>query len=119
MDKKALTYGFIVGGIAGAISALLSAPSSGKDLRKQISHTKNEWMITLKEMTKNVQELKNSIYVLTSEGKDMAVKLVSDVKSTLSEWQNNIEGNKENIINEVQALKDSIDELELKIQERK
>lgn len=116
MDKKALTYGFIIGGIAGALSALLAAPTSGRELRKQLANSKNEWISTAKEMTKNVNDLKSSIHVLTSEGKDMAVKLVADVKTTISEWQNNIEGNKEKIFTEVQALKTSIDELESKIQ---
>lgn len=116
MDKKALTYGFIIGGIAGALSALLAAPTSGRELRKQLANSKNEWISTAKEMTKNVNDLKSSIHVLTSEGKDMAVKLVADVKTTISEWQNNIEGNKEKIFTEVQALKASIDELESKIQ---
>ncbi|MGE8205135.1 YtxH domain-containing protein [Heyndrickxia sp. NPDC080065] len=118
MDKKAFAYGLIVGGFAGAISALLSAPSSGKALRKQLADSKKEWVSTVKDMTKNVNELKNSIQVLTTEGKDMAVKLISDVKTTISEWQNDIEPNKESIFREVQALKDSIEDLEQKIQKR-
>ncbi|QQZ08294.1 YtxH domain-containing protein [Heyndrickxia vini] len=118
MNKKMFAYGIIVGGIAGTLSALLTTPTSGKELRKQLSDSKNDWMSSAKDITKNVHELKNSIHVLSSEGKDIAIKFVSDIKSAISDWQNNIEENKESIFHEVQALKDSIEELESKIQER-
>ncbi|GIN37979.1 YtxH domain-containing protein [Heyndrickxia oleronia] len=119
MNKKSLLFGLIVGGVAGSITALLSAPSSGKELRQQLTNSKDEWIATVKDMTKNANELKKSIHVLTTEGKEMAVQFITDVKSSISEWQNNIETNKENIYSEVQSLRDTIEQLESQIKKEK
>lgn len=40
MNGKALVTGILVGGVVGAATALLTAPSSGKELRTQVKESK-------------------------------------------------------------------------------
>lgn len=119
MNKKLLTYGFIIGGAVGAATALLSAPLSGKELRSQVKETRDDWLRIANEFKENAAELKESVSSLTKDGKEIIQDLATDMKTAVAEWQQDIEPTKEAMQNEIKNIQQTISELEGKLQEGK
>lgn len=72
---KGFLIGSLVGGVAGALTALLLAPKSGSELRKDIADTSTDWYG------------KASDYIHSVEG-----KVGSAIKSTMNEGKARAEG---------------------------
>lgn len=114
MNKKSLAYGFLFGSIAGAITALFAAPTSGKELRYQIKDKADDWANNLTDIRLNLTRLKNSFSKLSNEGKEIAIEIVHDIKTSINEWQKEIEPTKQSLFNELKEIQKTIEELELK-----
>ncbi len=74
---KGLLVGFLAGGIAGAVVALLYAPKSGKEFREDIK-TKSDGY--LDEADKYLADAKDKAREVINEGKKKSDKLISDAK---------------------------------------
>ncbi len=74
---KSLLIGFLAGGVVGAIVALLYAPKSGKELRKDIRDKSNEYY---EDVEKYFTEARDKAKDLINEGKKKSEKLISDAK---------------------------------------
>ncbi len=119
MNKKMLTYGLLVGGAVGAAAALLYAPLSGKELRKQMRESKDEWIKIASEFKENATDLKESVTKLSLDGKEIIKELATDVKMAVEEWQHEIEPTKEAMQTEIKNIQKTIAELENKLEEGK
>ncbi|WP_158598228.1 YtxH domain-containing protein [Falsibacillus albus] len=115
MNKKIFSYGLLFGTAIGAVSALLSAPSSGKELRTQLQESGDEWLNTLKEIKVNVQGLKDSVAKVSKEGKDTILQLTSDIKEIVQQWQLDSKPNKDQLKLEIAEIQQTIAELESEI----
>lgn len=78
---KGLLLGFITGGIVGAAIALLYAPKTGKELRSQIRHKKDE---LIDDTSEYLQIAKTRASDLINEGKRKSEELISDAKKKAS-----------------------------------
>ncbi len=87
MNGKALITGILVGGVVGAATALLTAPSSGKELRTQVKESKNDWVKMATELKEDVMDIKDSVTKVSKEGKEVIKELAADVKVAVEEWQ--------------------------------
>lgn len=114
-----LTYGLFLGGAVGAAAALLYAPLSGKELRKQMKENKDDWIKIANELKENATELKESVTKLSKDGKEIIKELATDVKTTVEEWQHEIGPTKEAMQTEIKNIQKTIAELEDKLQEGK
>jgi len=114
MNKRSLTYGFLFGSVAGAIAAIFTAPTSGKELRYQIKEATDEFAENLKDIRLSLNHLKNSFSKLTGEGKEIAIEIIHDIKTSINEWQKDIEPAKQSLFNELKEIQKTIEELELK-----
>lgn len=114
MNKRSLGYGFLFGSIAGAITALLAAPTSGKELRVQLKETADDWASNLQDIRLNLTRLKNSFSKLSGEGKEIAIDIIHDIKTSINEWQKEIEPTKQSLFNELKEIQKTIEELEIK-----
>src|SRR5258706_11151334 len=74
---KGLFIGFIAGGVVGAITALLYAPKSGKELRSDIKRKAGDFAEDASEYVKSARA--KTIDVI-NEGKNRSDQLVSDAK---------------------------------------
>lgn len=119
MNKKALAYGILIGGVTGAVTALLTAPLSGRELRSQVKETKGEWIRIAHDLKEDAMEVKDSVARLSKEGKVIIQELASDVKIAVQEWQKDIEPNKDLLQDEMNEIRETIAQLELKLQETK
>ncbi|MCR2821074.1 YtxH domain-containing protein [Lederbergia panacisoli] len=119
MNTKALAYGILVGGVVGAATALLTAPSSGKELRSQLKESKGEWIRIAQDLKEDAMDIKNSVAKVSKEGKEIIKELAGDVKMAVEEWQRDIEPNIEAMQEEMREIQNTIAQLEQKLQEEK
>ncbi len=75
--KKGLLIGFFTGGALGAALALLFAPKSGKELRRDIKEKSDEY---LDEAEKYISQAREKAVEVMNEGKRRSEKLVKDAK---------------------------------------
>ncbi|RDI47871.1 YtxH domain-containing protein [Falsibacillus pallidus] len=115
MNKKIFSYGLLVGAAVGAVSALLTTPSSGRDLREQLQHSAEEWLEMVKDMKVNVVNLKDSVAKLSAEGKETILQLTSDIKEIVQQWQMESKPIKEQLDKEIAEIQRTIEELESEI----
>lgn len=75
--SKGLLIGFLAGGTIGAITALLLAPKSGKELRADIKQKSEEYF---DEAEKYLAEAKDKARDLINEGKKKSERIIYDAK---------------------------------------
>jgi gas vesicle protein len=80
--SKGLMIGFLTGGIVGAAIALLYAPKSGKELRKDIKNKADEYY---DEAEKYLDVAKDKATEVMNEGKKKSEVIVADAKRKASE----------------------------------
>ncbi|MBW8349640.1 YtxH domain-containing protein [Bacillus sp. IITD106] len=119
MNTKALAYGVLIGGVVGAAAALLTAPSSGKELRNQLKESKGEWIRIAQDLKEDAIDIKNSVAKVSKEGKEIIKELAGDVKMAVEEWQKEIEPNISAMQEEMREIQNTISQLEQKLQENK
>jgi gas vesicle protein len=81
---KDLLLGVIVGGVIGALTALLAAPKSGRELRNDITEQVN----TVSEKT---QQAVNTVSDKTSEWVGKVQEAAKDVIESVRSWRENSE----------------------------
>lgn len=78
-DKnKGLFLGFLVGGAIGAILALLYAPKSGRELRRDIKEKADGY---IEDAEKYVSDAKEKAKNLINEGKKKSEKIIDEAKT--------------------------------------
>jgi len=106
-EEKGFANGFLLGilagGITGGLIALLYAPKSGLELRKDISDKKNELIEDAEQYYTNAKVKANEIL---TDGKRKAEELVEDAKRKANEISST---GKEKISKIKDALKSGID----------
>jgi gas vesicle protein len=112
MKAKSLLLGFLIGGTAAGISTLLSAPSSGRDTRKMIKDNKEVLGSQLTELKTDFMDLKRSVSYASIQGKSALSDFVSDIKYSVSNWQNEIRPQKLELQRDLQSIEQSLTELE-------
>jgi gas vesicle protein len=75
---KGLLIGLLAGGIVGAAIALLYAPKSGRELRKDIKDKTDDY---IGEADRYIADAKHKAKDLINEGKKRSDKLIQDAKS--------------------------------------
>jgi len=75
--SKGLLIGFLAGGTIGAITALLLAPKSGRELRADIKQKSEEYF---DEAEKYLAEAKDKARDLINEGKKKSERIIHDAK---------------------------------------
>lgn len=112
--SKGFLIGALVGGAVGAITALLLAPKSGKELREDISRKSNELMDKAQDLIGDKQEQAMSSI---NQGKIQAEKIVQTAKEQAGSLMNSAD----RIIQEARfrasTAKENIQESSLKIKD--
>src|SRR4030042_813798 len=77
-DKnKGLLLGFLAGGVIGAVVALLYAPKSGRELRKDIKMKTDEY---IEDAEKYINDAREKAKHVINEGKKKSEKIIDDAK---------------------------------------
>jgi|SRR5699024_1377352 len=116
---KSILLGFIVGGTISAATALLTAPSSGRELRYRVKQQSIEWKKIVDDMIQDGLRLKDQIAKTSKEGVALINELTQEMKVSVEEWKNAIEPHQDNIHEYLEQIEASIKDLEEKINEQK
>jgi gas vesicle protein len=116
---KGFLIGAIVGGAAGAITALLLAPKSGAELRKDIANTSTEIYGKASDYLTQIEgEVGTTVVNTVNEGKEKASKIMNaarskaeeilhDAEKVLHEARNKATHAKENVQNKIENVRDA------------
>lgn len=113
--SKSLLLGFMIGGVVSAGATLLSAPSSGKDLRLRAKRQAKEWLDMLQSLKNDGTRLKDQIAETSKEGAALMKNLTKEMKDSIVEWKTSVEPHKENIQGYLEQIESSLKELEEKV----
>ncbi len=109
-NVKGFLLGLLAGGLAGSLIALLYAPKSGTELRRDIKDKKNELLDDADEYMQNAKQKANE---LVREGKRRAESIIEDAKKKGSDLSRSTgelyNSGKEKISHFKDALKSGVD----------
>ncbi|MCX7737046.1 MAG: YtxH domain-containing protein [Candidatus Kapabacteria bacterium] len=89
---KGFVIGAIIGGAIGAITALLLAPKSGRELRQDLAQKSNElYGLASDYITKIEENVGSSISATVNEGKLRAENIIASAKRQAGEILSNAE----------------------------
>ena len=113
---KGLVAGTIIGGLAGAVTALLLAPKSGKELRKDIAEKSQDLYDKAADYLSIFEEnMGTAVSTTVNEGKERAQKIISSAKlqaeSLLENADKVLHDAKSKATNVKDALDDKIENL--------
>ena len=111
--------GLGAGLIAGAVTAILSTPKSGEEMRTSIKSSGSEWKESMNELKARINELKESINHLTEESKTQVPEAMDGLKASLQSWQEDTAPAKEHLQLEIKAIQNSIEQLQAAISKDK
>lgn len=74
---KGFILGVLAGGIAGSVTALLYAPKSGRELRKDIGQKKDK---LVSDVDRYYEDTKKRLDVMIDEGKRKAENIIKDAR---------------------------------------
>lgn len=115
MKGKSLLIGFISGFTVAGVSVLLSAPSSGQELRVKLKQSKDETMDLLQDLKKSIVQLKNESVSATTVSKTQIQAFVKGVKEALEEWKQDSQAHTSAIQIQINDVETAIQELETAI----
>lgn len=115
---KSLFLGFLIGGTVSAVVTLLSAPSSGKELRFRMKEQGKEWKDVLEKLISESIQLKEQIAETSKEGIVLIQKLTDEMKKSVQDWKETVEPHKENIHEYLEQIESSLKDLEEKIKNK-
>lgn len=116
---KSLLLGFIIGGTVSAAAALLTTPTSGRELREKVKEQSVEWSKIVNDMIRDGIRLKNLIAKTSKEGVALINELTNEMKTSVEEWKNAIEPHQESIHQYLEEIEASIKDLEEKMKNQR
>ncbi|WP_257391474.1 YtxH domain-containing protein [Cytobacillus gottheilii] len=119
MKAKSFLLGLIAGGAAASISALLTAPASGKETRTVIHTNKNIVKHQLDHVKEQLLDIKRATTTVTKEGKVAFAAMSKDLKGSVNDWKNEIRPHEQNLKREIQEIETAIQELETTLNQGK
>lgn len=104
-NGKIIGAAFLLGGVAGAVIALLYAPKSGRETRRDVSRTVRRMgddavdlvEETMKDVSGFANELKERAADIVEQGTDLSGRAWEEIVSTLEHGQRAIEKRKKRL----------------------
>lgn len=106
---RGLFLGAIIGGLVGAVTALLLAPKSGKELRKDIAEKSVDFYDKATDMLQTVEaNVGDAVHTAVNEGKVRAQSIVQSAKNQAEELMSNADAVLKEARSKVHTAKDNI-----------
>lgn len=112
MSSNQLLKGLVTGAILGGISALLTAPASGKETRKKVKEYADNWEIHFEEIRKSILELSENIIHTAGVTYEQLLPAIDEIKNAIIKWQEEIAPHREKISEKVEELQEAFNGLE-------
>lgn len=114
-NGKSLFLGVLFGAVVGASVSLLTAPSSGEELRAKMKEQSERLKDILQDIRENGFDLKNQLSRTTKEGATLLKELSEDIKVSIESWKKSIQPHQENLQEHLRQIEESLKELEDKM----
>lgn len=114
--SRGFLYGALIGGVAGAITALLLAPKAGVELRKDLADTSVDlygkasdyFKKAELEVAEMVSDGKNRAAGIIDSAKVKAEGLLHDAEEVLKDARTRVSGSKDAIQHKIDNVKDAL-----------
>lgn len=112
MNKKALFAGFAAGLAGGAAAALLNAPASGQETRKNLKNKQVSAKLASMEIKDNAGQVKESVKRLVQTAKQEVPEKVNSLKTNAALWKESIEPNVKTLQKEITNIQHTVEDLQ-------
>ncbi|WNS80095.1 YtxH domain-containing protein [Domibacillus sp. DTU_2020_1001157_1_SI_ALB_TIR_016] len=112
MNKKALFAGFAAGLAGGAAAALLNAPASGQETRKNLKNKQVSAKLASMEIKDNAGQVKESVKHLVQTAKQEVPEKVNSLKTNAALWKESIEPNVKTLQKEISNIQHTVEDLQ-------
>ncbi|MCI2253501.1 YtxH domain-containing protein [Domibacillus sp. PGB-M46] len=112
MNKKALFAGFAAGLAGGAAAALLNAPASGQETRKNLKNKQVSAKLASMEIKDNAGQVKESVKRLVQTAKQEMPEKVNSLKTNAALWKESIEPNVKTLQKEITNIQHTVEDLQ-------
>ncbi|WP_309086792.1 YtxH domain-containing protein [Domibacillus sp.] len=112
MNKKALFAGFAAGLAGGAAVALLNAPASGQETRKNLKNKQVSAKLASMEIKDNAGQVKESVKRLVQTAKQEVPEKVNSLKTNAALWKESIEPNVKTLQKEISNIQHTVEDLQ-------
>ncbi len=109
-------YGIIIGGVIGGATTLLTSPTSGKELRKQLHSNSEQLIETLQKLKSDGLDLTNTITSSSKQSITAFSELKKDLVHSFDQWSESTKENKKSIQKELSEIEILLSNLEKSVQ---
>jgi len=90
---KSYIVGFAIGGVVASAVALINAPKSGKDMRRELKETLNNANTSIDNIKSATLSLKNNVNDIISKNLPTVKTTITKIKSLVDSWKEDIQPN--------------------------
>lgn len=119
MNGKSFFLGFLVGGAAGSIAALLNAPASGKNTVAAVQKNFVNIKENLIEINQQLLSLLQTILTASKESRQAIAAFTSEAKELIESWQYEIQPHHEEIKKNLEEIQKNLTELQAYLQKER
>lgn len=94
---RSLLTGLFVGGIIGGAAVLLTAPSSGKQLREKMKTNYDSFEETIKRLKSDGLALKDQLIKAAKESTDVIKDVGGELQTSIKKWQEEIKPHQQDL----------------------
>lgn len=113
---RSLLTGLFVGGIIGGAAVLLTAPSSGKQLREKMKTNYDSFEETIKRLKSDGLALKDQLIKAAKESTDVIKDVGGELQTSIKKWQEEIKPHQQDLQKEIADIEEKIRQLEKTLQ---
>ena len=113
---RSLLTGLFVGGIIGGAAVLLTAPSSGKQLREKMKTNYDSFEETIKRLKSDGLALKDQLIKAAKESTDVIKVVGGELQTSIKKWQEEIKPHQQDLQKEIADIEEKIRQLEKTLQ---
>ncbi|CAN2252616.1 YtxH domain-containing protein [Bacillus vallismortis] len=115
-DGRSLLTGLFVGGIIGGAAVLLTAPSSGAQLREKMKTNYDSFEETIKRLKSDGLALKDQLIKAAKESTDVIKDVSGELQTSIKKWQEEIKPHQQDLQKEIADIEEKIKQLEKTLQ---
>lgn len=103
---RSLLTGLFVGGIIGGAAVLLTAPSSGKQLREKMKTNYDSFEETIKRLKSDGLALKDQLIKAAKESTDVIKDVGGELQTSIKKWQEEIKPHQQDLQKEIADIEE-------------
>lgn len=113
---RSLLTGLFVGGLLGGAAVLLTAPSSGREVREKMKDSYDKFEDTLTRLKRDGQALKEQIVETAKESAGVIKEVGTELQASIQQWREEIKPHQQDLQKEIQEIEEKLKQLEKTLQ---